>query len=318
MNYEGLRVIVGDVATLTMPSDVAGLGPNLSVVDACNALNPAQAAPGAPGNKINPLSAELAGLNSVTCTVTPASPSFENVFPFGNSATSNTIIPNIPSPIPLNNGLFKADYNIGQHHHLNGLFYISKSQNLTTSATTVLPQYATGAINNSHQYDGNWTWTPNSTWVNDFRLGLVYIADVMLHARPERVLGRESLADGFMRRAFSGVTNPLYGGLPQITITGFTGVLGGGGSLRTGSRGPQGDVDLVDNVSYLRGNHSFKFGFEYLDVLFDGDAFPGAYGSAVFSNLQNFLQGIPNSGSIYLGNPQQKHSGSLAFGIRSG
>ena len=40
--------------------------------------------------------------------------------------------------------------------------------------------------------------------------------------------------------------NPLYGGLPEIDITGFTGYLGAG--KRTGVRGPEGDTDFVDNV----------------------------------------------------------------------
>ena len=44
----------------------------LSMVNACNALNPTHAALGAPGNRINGLSAQLAGLNPATCVVTPA------------------------------------------------------------------------------------------------------------------------------------------------------------------------------------------------------------------------------------------------------
>jgi hypothetical protein len=96
--------------------------------------------------------------------------------------------------------------------------------------------------------------------------------------------------------------NPFYGGLPQITFTGFSGYLGEGS--RQSHRGPEGDVNLVETVSYLRGKHAFKFGFDYIDIIFDGNTFTTAQGVAKFGALQTFLTGNPTGGSILLGNPQ--------------
>ncbi len=304
--YEGLRVNVGDVGVPMIPSSVAMLpsvDPNnqLSMVDACNILNPSHAPLGNAANKVNGLSAQLAGLNAQTCVVTPASPSFENLFPFLNSATSNRFAPGIPSQAPLNNGLFKADYVLGPHQHLSGMAFISKSQGVSAGATILLPQWAASITNNAQQYSGDWTWTPNSTWVNDFRMGYVFIRNITVIG-DDNLLASNPWPNGYGMD--TGVTNPLYGGFPTIKITGFTGVLGGG-STRTSRRGPQGDVDLVENVSYLHGEHAFKFGFEYLDMIYDGDSFTGAQGVASFKTLQAFLQGTPNSGSILLGNPDQ-------------
>ena len=62
----------------------------------------------------------------------------------------------------------------------------------------------------------------------------------------------------------TGVTNPAFGGLPQITFTSFTGYLGSLALTVRLRRGPEGNYNLVDNVSYLHGKHSFKFGFEYV------------------------------------------------------
>jgi hypothetical protein len=45
----------------------------------------------------------------------------------------------------------------------------------------------------------------------------------------------------------TGVTNPAYGGLPSITINSFTGYLGAGADGAT-ERGPEGNIDFVDNV----------------------------------------------------------------------
>ncbi len=100
----------------------------------------------------------------------------------------------------------------------------------------------------------------------------------------------------------TGVTNPDYGGFPLLTINGFNMQLGIGN--RTGTRGPEGDVDLVESVSYLHGKHTFKFGFEYLDIVFDGTSFSLSQGNVVFSTLQNYLQGFPNNWTILLGSSQ--------------
>ena len=61
LGYEGLRTTLNNPVAITIPSDVPGAGVNNSMVDTCLALGPA---------KINPLSAQLAGLNPTTCVVT--------------------------------------------------------------------------------------------------------------------------------------------------------------------------------------------------------------------------------------------------------
>ena len=52
-----------DLTNDTIPADVAMGNPNFSMVDACNALNPGHLPLGAAGNQINPLSAQISGLN---------------------------------------------------------------------------------------------------------------------------------------------------------------------------------------------------------------------------------------------------------------
>ncbi len=320
--FEGLRVNVGDVAVPTIPSDVSGLGTSLSMVDACNALNPTHAALGNAANKVNGLSAQLTGLNPQTCVVTPASSTFENVFPFLNSTTSNSFSPNIPSNLPLNNGLFKSDYAISSRQHLSGFFFVSKAYQLSPNNATpppgtfnIEPQWNHTTIDDAYQYSGDWTWTLSSSLLNDFRLGYVYYANTMgvvdddvLPSSPWGLSG--GLPTGYGMN--TGVTNPTYGSFPVVKITGFTGILGGGG--RTSKRGPTGGLDLVETLSYLHGKHAFKYGFEYLDQVFDGSAYSGAQGAATFSNLENFLQGIPTSASILLGDPSENMR-SHWFGI---
>jgi len=295
--YEGLRVAVGDVNVNTIPADVS-MGGNtaFSIVDACQAL--VQGAV-----KINPLSAQIAGLNPATCAVTPSSSTVENLFPFTtNTSTQGNYVAPLTSTGPLNNGLFKGDYILGPHHHLSGLYFVAKSTDLVNSiAGQLAPQWEVNVLNDIHQYDGSWTWTPNSTWVNDFRMGYVYMNNSRAFA-DQNVIPSNPWPSGYGMN--TGVTNPLYGGLPQIQIQSFTGFLGGGN--RSSIRGPEGDVDLVESVSHLRGKHSFKFGFEYVDAILDGDTYSQAQGNIVFMNLTNFLTGTPSSGTILLGDPTEQ------------
>ena len=96
-------------------------------------------------------------------------------------------------------------------------------------------------------------------WVNDFRMGTVYVNNETFpgdqdHAR------RESLAVGYGMT--TGVTNPLYGGFPEIQVKASPcGVVGG--TIGRVHAGPEGDFDIVESVSKLHGNHAFKLGFEY-------------------------------------------------------
>ena len=48
----------------------------------------------------------------------------------------------------------------------------------------------------------------------------------------------------------------------------------------------------MDHVSYLRGKHAFKFGFEFLLGIADNDPYNFGNGSISFKTLQNFLLAV--------------------------
>lgn len=72
VGFEAQQLSFGLTSPTTSPVDTSIGDPSASMVDACNALGP---------SNISALSARLAGLNPTTCVVSPATPSFENVFP---------------------------------------------------------------------------------------------------------------------------------------------------------------------------------------------------------------------------------------------
>jgi len=286
VSFEAIRDQNGNTSTVTAPTSVAGAGVGNSFVDACRSLGPAA---------INLLSAQLAGLNPATCVVSPASPTVENIFPFINSQ-STTFFPGTISNEPLNNGLAKGDYALGAHNHVSGLVYISKSTSDQVPAVQLLPQYLTIGVNNAQQYSGSWAWTPNSTWVSDFRAGIVFTKNQTLNGDGNLLPGNP-WPNGYGMP--TGVTNPLYGGLPTITFSSFSGVLGA--NARTSTGGVQGESNFVEGVSYLHGNHAFKFGFELVRFYFNHNNYSNATGTINFTSLQNFLTGTTDKGSIFLG-----------------
>jgi Carboxypeptidase regulatory-like domain len=297
--YEGQRATLGDVAVDSIPEDTgagtvltAATAPtSVNMVDLCNFLK-------APGNGgVNGLSAQLSGLNVATCTVSPVSATNENLWPFLPNPTSDLFAPGLTSTIPLNNGFFKGDYVPGPHHHISGLFYVSKaSQYNVTSTGELAPQWEANVSVTNYIYEADWIWTPNSHWANEARGGYIYILNDTLNG-DQNMLPVNPWPNGYSMN--TGVTNPLYGGLPQIAISSFSGFLGV--STRLGRRGPQGNVQLTDNVSRLVGKHALKFGAEYLDIIFGNDTLQPSSGIVKFKTLETFLEGAPSSQSILLG-----------------
>jgi hypothetical protein len=294
MGYEGLRTTLKNPALITIPSDVqmtAAQDPTsqLSMVNACQALGVA---------KITALSAQLAGLNPATCVVAPASSTFENLFPT-NAAQSTNFAPGLTTTGPLNNGFVKGDYALGPHHHLSGFYFVSKSfQHVGYANGQLSSDWQANVPSTVQMFNGAWTWAPNSTWVNDARAGYSYLHALTISGDVGKIPANP-WPNGYGFN--TGVTNPLYGGLPEIDIGGFTGYLGAG--RRTGVRGPEGNASFVDSVSYLRGKHAFKFGFDFVDVIYDNNAYNRANGQIKFADLQSFLSGTPKSGTILVGDP---------------
>jgi hypothetical protein len=282
--------------SVNVPSDLAG--GQLSMVDACVAQSKATGG-------VSPLSAQIAGITNFTnpaganfCIPQPATSTFENLFPFNPSLLEATS-PNPVTTSPSNNGLVKVDYDINQHHHLDGFYYISRETQSMGNNYNAL--WNVLGVGNTNEYAGAWTWTPNSSWVNDLRGGAApnsgnsIAADTGINpASPY------SLGSGY------GINTGANGfGFMCINISGFSpsSMTGLGDCGKNGIRGPQYQLDFVDKVSYLHGNHSFKWGYEQVFVRFDDSSTANQNGLANFGSLQTFLAGTPlSTGKIITGN----------------
>ncbi len=285
-----------NTSPITLPTDVPGLGPGSSMVDACNAVG---------RNNVKPLSAQIAGLLPGSCTPQPGTATFMNLFPF-NPTNSTTVFPFNSTDSPSNNGLAKIDYNPNDKNHISGMVFISRQTQTAVGPIQpgglASPYWGTTGPGSTSEYTAGWTYTPNSTWVNELRGGAAPNSGNSRNGDFNRLPVNPYGPTGYSIN--TGVTDPRYGGFMCLNIVSIfgTGMNGLGNCGKNGIRGPQYQLDFSDKVSYLHGNHSVKFGYEEVFVHFDDGSTASTTGFVTFNTLQDFLTGtFGGNGNIITG-----------------
>jgi hypothetical protein len=289
--YEGIRYTVGNSYGVSVPETTAQATPSPadSLPDAITALQTA-------GVPVSPVSLKLAG-----CTVGPPISCTGNVFGINNTS-SPSIDTGFPNTESGDNGLVKIDYRLNDKNSFSGFYFFGDSNGTLADKQYVLAQYLTLLHTRAQVADGSWTWTPNSSWVNEARFGYNRLY--------EPILPLDQGMSASQYGVTTGVTNPVLGGLPSISISGFTAL--GNGANHPKLIGPDQAYDFIDNVSHLRGKHAFKFGGEIRKYAIDEGTFRSGRGTIKFSKntafhgatpLEDFFAGLPSTGSIEVGDP---------------
>jgi hypothetical protein len=306
--YEGQRYSVASISQLTTPATVTlGGDPVNSVPDAIAGVINAGITPSVP-------SLEIGG-----CKLGPPISCDGTGFPT-NSGTSplgpTTINFGLPNTVSSDNAIAKVDYTINQRHSLNGMYFFGNNNGTVSDADELQAKWLTLIHTRAQVAGANWVYIPTEKLVNELRFGYntlyqpTYVAD---HATPATAYGLNT-----------GVTNPLYGGLPRINIGGFyiaTQELGGFNWPKI--QGPDTRIQFIDHVSLTIGTHALKFGGELHRDSFSGGAYAGGRGRIQFktsteafpgaSSLENFFTGIPDSGALLTGDPTRNiHNWGIA------
>ena len=294
LNYEQQRYTVGNPAQHILPATTAGAGAKVSLVDACNAVNAAHATD--PVNNpvgVTALSAQLAGLNPATCQPVSGQPTggIQGMFPVNSTGSLTT---DINSNNMINSGLVKVDYHINNKSTLSGMYFISPGNGVLADnpGRQLVPQWLTNQYARSQVGSGTWTWTPNSNWVNEARVGYAHYYQVF-HSQDFTQNPANYTFNGSTYNMYTGQTNPAYFGFPQIRFNGFPGIQLGASWPKT--VGPDGVLQLLDHVSYLHGKHAFKFGGEILVNQSTSNVTAQAKGPVQFHSLGDFFTGTAQS-----------------------
>ncbi|MGH9722669.1 MAG: carboxypeptidase regulatory-like domain-containing protein [Bryobacteraceae bacterium] len=223
---------------------------------------------------------------------------------FSGSGTRSNYIRNPPWSTDRDAYDTRIDHNLSGNDKLFGRFSLSRFDNLRDS---VFPAPARGGQNNDRALDDNdarsvafsYTRIIRPTLLNEFRYGF------LRQKVDKRELSTEPLSALTAQYGIRGIPpNDRLFGLPQFTLSGRVGFQGLGepGSM------PNFKIHQVhqylDNISWNRGNHNFKFGADFRWNR--SDIFGGASSHGVFTfdgqftgiSLADFLLGLTSQTNL--------------------
>ncbi len=298
LGYEGQRNTIGAPSSaLSLPTRASLGNTGQSLLDACNALSAA--------NAPKDLSLKMAGLiyrGVGNCAIDPSN---TGIFQDRNTVTYSA------APIGtanLHNGLTKIDYRLNDKHTIAGEYFVGNYEGLGPQNNAAAQEYwSTFTHAKSMVMGAHWTWLPNSKIVNELRGGfnrenqLSYPGDCNKIGQPDYSY-LANMNSNSVPMVGSGL--PANCGFPVITISPFSGT--GCCSTFPKIQGPDWTKQVIDNVSYIRGRHTFKFGGEGRRLSYSGGTYTATRGTFAFNNLSDFLTGTFNTASppsLLLGQP---------------
>jgi len=301
--YEGQRYHVGNPTAFSYPSmDPSALpiaGTTTSVISACNTVRAA-------GTPLSPTSLKVAGLDA-NCNRTSGYSIFDlpNVFARGvdaNGAASANISGSLNTEYNVDGGLAKIDLHPSEKHTVNGKYYIGTHRGLVVNNQTITQPYWRPNDNAwVHFFGLQWDYAKSSSVVNTARFGYNRFYQFF---ETSDCPGSGSAPDYGVPFGY-GTTKPNCG-FTNITLSPFSGSIGCCSSFPK-YYGPDNIFEYIDNLSILRGRHTFKMGGEYRATsIGHGGTFNRGRGQVTFSTLENFISGTTTSnGQIFIGDPRR-------------
>jgi len=301
-SYEGQRYDVGNPVEQTFPTMAPGniLTPGnntASVVQAC-LNNLAGINSGGAPRPNSPTSLALSGLNASCApipgafTIFPNNPNAEAVYDFPTLFNTNT-------------GLGKIDWHTNKST-FNAKFFSGEDTGSAVNSSNITQEYWVPNVSAySYAIGADWTYTPSSAWVNDFRFGYTRFTQGFTTADCPGSPGAPSYPIAL-------INNTPNCGMTPATITGFDGGIGCCGSFPK-FYGPDTIFDFTESVSRLVGKHTFKWGGSFYHTISGAQGtYSNGRGSAPFGNsatgaLEDFMAGVinTNNSKLLLGTPRR-------------
>lgn len=287
--YEGSRRRDGAIRTLTVPSAIERAGDYSQSTDARGALIPVFD----PATTVNTggrfTRTQFPGNRIPAARIDPVAAKLTPFFPLPNRtadslAGANNFRANYVEGLTRNNFTAKIDHNIGSKDRITGRYLYNSDD---TDQTSVFPERGADtqgiAIRHQNYYYGNWTRTISPTLINDFRM-----------TYSNRVNHSQALGLGQPWATRLGIRGIPDGAFPAFAPAGYTS-LGSTGQERR--QFPIEQFQWVNNLSWVRGKHTFKFGGELRPSYNYEVNRPTAAGSFSFSLLGTGQPGIAASGN---------------------
>jgi hypothetical protein len=214
-----------------------------------------------------------------TATAVLCEGSSQTPCPAANSIAVGTLPVSAPNYTNFTALITSIDYNLSARDQIRGRYIYDKNAGLDSTAE--LPEFFTPLIQPYHLVNLSEYHTFSAALGNEFRVG-------------------------FTRTAFNDTVNgltflPTLDAFPNITITDL-----GGLNVGPDPNGPQYAVQnlyqAIDNVSWVKGNHTLKFGIEGTKSISPQKYIQRSRGDYTWDNLMDFaLDEVPGFGQRGLG-----------------
>ena len=287
--YEGSRRRDGGIRTLTVPTLLQRAGDFSQTTNAAGALIPIFD-PDSTENVSGRLTrTQFAGNRIPSARIDPVAAKVASFYPEPNRvadslAGANNFRANFVNILTRNNFTAKVDHNLSARDRVNGRYLYNSDD---TGVTSVFPNPGADSTNATvrHQnyFYGSWTRTATPTVVNDLRV-----------TYSNRVNHAFSLGLGGNWATQFGLRGVPDGAFPEFAAAGFTAL---GSASQERRQFPIEQYQIVNNLSWIRGKHSFKFGGEIRPSFNYEINRPTASGAFGFSLLGTGQPGVATSGN---------------------
>lgn len=297
-NYEGVRSKVGNpyneftpvTRSLATPGNPDG-DPYSSIVDALNYTGCNQV----------PLPAGCSQLSLNLIKYFPTNPGFT-----ADPVDPTIINFNFNNVNRADNLVFKSDYHFNEHHILTGRFIYANSNEIEEDAIPLRPEWLSHAAPITQVFGVDWTWTPNSRWINR--------ASFSYNRFTETIAPGDANVNPTQYGLNTGITDPRLFGFPRINpSTSYFDYMGGNSSWPL-STSPSHSENYSDTVSYTVGKHAIRFGGQFTNGGVDYYRAGYGRGRIDFHYLPDFLEGNVRAWRLLLGDPARDLS-MKSFGL---
>ncbi len=222
---------------------------------------------------------------------------------FVDSSGTPRFISSASAPVNVDQWTTDINLNLNDRDRLHGYYAIQRAETREPIRTgSTIPGFGNTSRALRQIFTLNETHTFGPNIVNEARAGFNRFSS---SSTPNAQLNPAEFG------ILNGITTPI--GLPQINVAGGSLNFGGPAAQPSG----RGDTTFVvaDNLTWLYGRHSLKFGGEYRQFL--NNNFRQGTGSFNFPTIAAFLAGTANSFSVTLGSQSSSIAqGALGFFLR--
>lgn len=228
-----------------------------------------------PNNNISSLmTADGKAIANVYKTISAAGLSFRD----GGVPSNNlTLAPS--NPLNFHQDLVRIDYVLNQKHSIFGRWIHDQNTLIdpfgTFSNAGILNTTPTTRNRPGQSYLVSWTWAARSNLINQATANTSWAA--------QRI---PPYGNNWKRETFGFAYNKIYpgigpypNGIPIVNVTNYAGFQGPNFALLS----PSTDIQLADNITWLKGNHNFKFGAAYIRDRVDQNGRSNYTGTATFN-----------------------------------